>query len=326
MPSYKQQFQAVLLFVLGRVAYILPATGRPLALHAKGYLAACLLARDGNRDLREWTEYHLWAGVDKIYLFDHNSTEPMFKEVHDYVTEGKVQYTYFSSAVNRIKNGRFADGLQGRVYGECFKQARGLYRWLMVTDLDEFLIVTDPKYNKSIPAVLREYEDAGAVVAHWLQLGSGGIQERGPGQEVLPTFTKCRPAPNEHLKGIANLEFASLGINAHTFKYKAGKTGVRAGDRAAVPGGLAALANPTSSPLLVYHYSKSVSEYASRTKTLGAGVSGATQKNIELYSLIDAKSNETCTAGAEAHARMTRRPTSLLMHVRDSSGEQEARR
>lgn len=128
------------------------------------------------------------------------------------------------------------------------------------------------------------------------------------------------------LKGIANLEFASLGINAHTFKYKAGKTGVRAGDRAAVPGGLAALANPTSSPLLVYHYSKSVSEYASRTKTLGAGVSGATQKNIELYSLIDAKSNETCTAGAEAHARMTRRPTSLLMHVRDSSGEQEARR
>lgn len=32
---------------------------------------------------------------------------------------------------------------------------------------DEFLIVTDPKYNKSIPAVLREYEDAGAVVAHW---------------------------------------------------------------------------------------------------------------------------------------------------------------
>lgn len=47
----------------------------------------------------------------------------------------QVQYTYFSSAVNRIKNGRFADGLQGRVYGECFKQARGLYRWLMVTDL-----------------------------------------------------------------------------------------------------------------------------------------------------------------------------------------------
>ncbi len=32
-----------------------------------------------------------------------------------------------------------------------------------------------------------------------LQLGSGGIQERGPGQEVLPTFTKCRPAPNEHV-------------------------------------------------------------------------------------------------------------------------------
>ncbi len=42
---------------------------------------------------------------------------------------------YFSSVANRVKNGRFADGLQGRVYGECFKQARGMYRWMMVTDL-----------------------------------------------------------------------------------------------------------------------------------------------------------------------------------------------
>ncbi len=127
------------------------------------------------------------------------------------------------------------------------------------------------------------------------------------------------------LKGIANLEYASLGINAHTFKYKAGKTGVRAGDRAPVPSGQATLAQPVSSPLLVYHYSKSISEYTARTKTLGAGVSGATQKSVELYKLIDDRSNETCTAGAEAHASMARRPRPLLMHVRDRSGTQGAR-
>lgn len=33
---------------------------------------------------------------------------------------------------------------------------------------DEFMVVTDPKYNNSIPAVLREFEqDAGSVLVHW---------------------------------------------------------------------------------------------------------------------------------------------------------------
>ncbi len=36
---------------------------------------------------------------------------------------------------------------------------------------DEFLIVTDPKYNHSIPAVLREYETHGAVMVHWWVAG-----------------------------------------------------------------------------------------------------------------------------------------------------------
>ncbi len=40
----------------------------PLGDNPKGYLSACLLARDGNRDIREWVEYHLFAGVDKIFL------------------------------------------------------------------------------------------------------------------------------------------------------------------------------------------------------------------------------------------------------------------
>ncbi len=33
---------------------------------------------------------------------------------------------------------------------------------------DEFMVVTDPKYNNSISAVLREFEhDAGSVLVHW---------------------------------------------------------------------------------------------------------------------------------------------------------------
>lgn len=42
--------------------------GHPLGDNPQGYLSSCLLARDGNRDIREWVEYHLFAGFDKIFL------------------------------------------------------------------------------------------------------------------------------------------------------------------------------------------------------------------------------------------------------------------
>ncbi len=39
---------------------------------------------------------------------------------------------------------------------------------------DDHPQVTDPKYNHSIPAVLREHEDAGAVMVHWWVAGCAG--------------------------------------------------------------------------------------------------------------------------------------------------------
>ncbi|PNH06708.1 hypothetical protein TSOC_006891 [Tetrabaena socialis] len=275
-----------------------------LAHHEPKYLAMCLLARDGNQNLREWVEYHFFAGVDTIFLFDHNSTTPMLAEVSDYVAEGRVQYTYFTSDSPRVDN--FADGLQGRVYQQCFQQARGYYKWMAFTDLDEFLLITDPKYNHSIPAILRNYESHGAVVAHWLRLGSMGIERLAEGQGMLETFTKCMK-PNTHMKAIANLEFASLGKNAHMFSYQEGKRGVRPGDNATTAG-THVLPNPITTPIVVYHYCGPTQDWKDRVKRLGAGVSGMTKKTAHMYQVFDRNSTLNCTAGRNVAALVTRRP------------------
>ncbi|KXZ48530.1 hypothetical protein GPECTOR_27g701 [Gonium pectorale] len=165
-----------------------------------------------------------------IYLLDHNSTIPMFYEIADYVAEGKVQYTAFrSESPRRPYIRRFSQGLQGRAFQQCFDWGRDSFQWMAFTDLDEMLVLTDPKYNSSLPALLRNYEEHGAVLAHWVRLGSSGVEERQPGQGLLETFTKCTPV-RDHVKGIANLRYASLGINAHTFFYHGGRRGIRPGD------------------------------------------------------------------------------------------------
>ncbi|KAG2483132.1 hypothetical protein HYH03_017978 [Edaphochlamys debaryana] len=222
----------------------------------------------------------------------------------DYVQEGKVQYTAFSSDSPRVAN--FAMGLQGRVYQQCFEQGREYFKWMAFIDLDEFILVTDPQYNYSIPAVLKQYESHGAVVAHWQRLGSAGVVERKPGQGVLETFTKCMKVC-EHLKGIANLEYAFLGPNAHQFTYQDGKRGIRPGDGMMTQGSHN-LPNPMASPLVVYHYNGAVAEWQDRVQRLRGGISGMTNKSSVQYEIIDRESTEDCLAGRQAHGAMVRRP------------------
>ncbi|KXZ48529.1 hypothetical protein GPECTOR_27g700 [Gonium pectorale] len=107
-----------------------------------------------------WVEYHLFAGVDHIYLFDHNSTRSMHDEVWDYVQDGRVQYTSFRSMPLRAPQIRyFAEGLQGRIYQTCFDWARDYFTWIAFIDLDEFLVVTDPK-PITHPLVVYHYNGA----------------------------------------------------------------------------------------------------------------------------------------------------------------------
>lgn len=60
----------------------------PLAHHSKGYLSACLLARDALLDIRDWVEWHHSLGVEKVFLYDHNSNPPMHTEIDDFIADG----------------------------------------------------------------------------------------------------------------------------------------------------------------------------------------------------------------------------------------------
>lgn len=60
-----------------------------------GYLAVCVVVRDQTADIRYWLEYHKWLGVDKFYVFDHNSTTPVMPALFDHIQAGTVEYQYF---------------------------------------------------------------------------------------------------------------------------------------------------------------------------------------------------------------------------------------
>lgn len=80
--------------------------------------------------------------------------------------------------------------------------------FVTVNPQDEFLIVTDPKYNNSIPAVLREYETHGAVMVHWWVAGLRRLVRWLAGRFTLPAsygsatrLRVVRQLPSAHTHG-----------------------------------------------------------------------------------------------------------------------------
>jgi hypothetical protein len=39
-----------------------------------GYVAMCVIVKNQAADLQEWLQYHRFIGVEKVYLYDNNST------------------------------------------------------------------------------------------------------------------------------------------------------------------------------------------------------------------------------------------------------------
>eukprot|EP01023_Acetabularia_acetabulum_P062065 TRINITY_DN7576_c0_g3_i1.p2 TRINITY_DN7576_c0_g3~~TRINITY_DN7576_c0_g3_i1.p2 ORF type:complete len:223 (+),score=23.41 TRINITY_DN7576_c0_g3_i1:223-891(+) len=60
------------------------------------YIGLCLIAKNENKFLREWVDYHKYIGVGKFYIYDHNSTIPMNAIVEDYISSGLVLYKYLT--------------------------------------------------------------------------------------------------------------------------------------------------------------------------------------------------------------------------------------
>ncbi|KAF5840553.1 hypothetical protein DUNSADRAFT_16351, partial [Dunaliella salina] len=74
---------------------LLAALTKEQAVHetqGKGYLAMCVVARDVHRDIREWVLTHLFMGVEKIFVNDHNSKPAMQEELQDFISAGLVEY------------------------------------------------------------------------------------------------------------------------------------------------------------------------------------------------------------------------------------------
>lgn len=177
------------------------------------YLAACGIYLNEAPYLEEWIEFHRLVGVEKFFLYDHESTDEHHEVLRPYVEEGTVVVKHWPDQPG-----------QPSAFRDCLEEHRDEARWIAFLDLDEFLF--SPTLAP-LPQVLADYEEHPGVVVNWCMFGPSG-HETKPAGLVLENYNlRARDEhPLNHLvKSVVDPRRATRvcgGINPHCFDYADG--------------------------------------------------------------------------------------------------------
>lgn len=183
---------------------------------AEGKIALIALGRMENEYAREFVDYYLKLGFDKIIIADNNyHGEEYFDDVlSDYIKSGLVV----------IENYRDIPYTQCKAYNELYAKYRNKFGWIAFFDFDEFLVVND---GKSVKEWLDGFPaDADEVLVNWKIMTDSGMFEND-GRPMIERFTeemqidkalKYEIPENNHVKCIirGGLNEAGFGKQPHS--------------------------------------------------------------------------------------------------------------
>lgn len=158
--------------------------------------ALIAIAKNEGRYIREWVLYHLSIGMDRIIVYDNESTDDTPAILNDLAQKYPVTRIVWPS-VQRKSPQRSA-----------YNDAVGLVKhceWGLFIDIDEFIVpwghVDFPAFISTIPSTV------GAVAINWQTFGSSGVTSSDYAS-VIKTFTRCGGPTwmhNLHFKTLARL-------------------------------------------------------------------------------------------------------------------------
>ena len=165
--------------------------------------------------LPEYFEFHILQGVDKFVLYDNGSTDETYEVCLPYMKAGLLEIRRYPPHITQRNNFFMMDHL-------C-KEQEGHTKWLHFHAIDERIWCPD---GRSIPEVLKDYEDQAGLVVGWKLFNSGGHATKAPGL-ITERFTSESNEPNHHIKTIVQPGLATGHAgNPHIFKYSHGNFAV----------------------------------------------------------------------------------------------------
>src|SRR3954454_3236476 len=124
------------------------------------YLSVCAIYLDEAPYLREWIEFHRLVGVERFYMYDHESTDDHLAVLAPYIENGTVVVQEWPIQPGQLE-----------AYDHCVATHGDETRWIACIDIDEFLF--SPTL-RPVSEILPDYEQHPALAVNWAMFGTSG--------------------------------------------------------------------------------------------------------------------------------------------------------
>ena len=146
----------------------------------KYQLGIVVIAKNESEYIQEWLAFHKVVGVDKIILFDNESTDNMKELLQPFIDSGFVEYHYWKGIVQQLP-----------AYNEGLRLAKDRFKYLAFIDCDEYLYTNDSNHTllEQIENIFHNNKLAGGLYVNWKMFGSNGYIHTPEGL-CIEAFTK----------------------------------------------------------------------------------------------------------------------------------------
>jgi hypothetical protein len=125
-------------------------------------VALCVIAKQENIYIKEFINYYINLGVQKIYLYDNNMQEG---EKFDYILKLEIK-----SGLVEVINYRGIQKPQKKAYNDCYSNHKNNYDWIGFYDVDEFLFFEkNISINKFLS--LPQFDNCSSILINWRNYG-----------------------------------------------------------------------------------------------------------------------------------------------------------
>jgi hypothetical protein len=114
--------------------------------------------------VKEFTDYYLGQGVDKIFIFDDNSSKETYKDV---IENEKVEII-----ARENKNKHVNDDFQ-----DFYKKIKNKYTWMILVDMDEYITTKKNSSNTIKKELETTFKDATCIKIPWVMMSCNSIEK-----------------------------------------------------------------------------------------------------------------------------------------------------
>ena len=143
-------------------------------------LGIVVIAKNESEYIQEWCAFHKAVGVEKILLFDNESSDNMKELLQPFIHSGFVEYYYWKGRAQQLS-----------VYNEGLKLGKKRFKYLAFIDCDEYLYSVDRNQSllETIDFFFSKHKLAGGTYVNWKMFGSCGYISKPHGL-CIEAFTK----------------------------------------------------------------------------------------------------------------------------------------